>query len=239
MGAELLRRVGRVGHILVRLEFEQPAENRLPYIADRFSHFAHRIQMSRRIGQHRETMCQQPLEKKHHATVCRKFTIGKTHRVRTEPGSVPGLRRRHAHGIGRDRKIGEERGLILRFAVKVGPIQQQAVTGVADAGIARPDIRIDAGGEEFALMTSGVEADRIARIVAKPEIVERCRPTINRQAQLSVFQNQIGQHGQSPPICADSSDHAAAGQARDGGRSCIADPGDVPSGHRRIRTSGP
>ena len=158
--------------------------------------------MSRRIGQHRETMCQQPLKKKHHTAVCRKIAKGKAHRVRIERCRVPGLRCRHAQGIGRSRKIGKERGLVLSFAVKVGPIQQQTVTGVADTGIARPDIRIDAGGEEFALMTSGVEADRIARIVAKPEIVERRRPAIDRQTQFSVSQNQIGQHGQSPSIWA-------------------------------------
>ena len=90
MGAELLRRVGRVCHILVRLEFEQSAENRLPYIADRFSHFANRIQMSRRIGQHRETMCQQPLKKKHHTAVCRKIAKGKAHRVRIERAASQG-----------------------------------------------------------------------------------------------------------------------------------------------------
>ena len=71
MGTQLFRRIGGIRHVLVRLEFEQPAEDRLPDIADGVGHHLHRRQIARAVGQHGKAVGKHGFEQRRHAFIAR------------------------------------------------------------------------------------------------------------------------------------------------------------------------
>ena len=198
MWAKLLWRVGGIGHIFIGLELEQTAEDRLPDIADGIGNLLHRVKIARGAGQHRETMRQQPLEKLRDTTLAAKVAEGQTNRFRIEACGVPGPRVGKPHRVTGLRELGQEAGLVMRRHFKIRPFKDEAVAAVINPAPARPDRRVDKGGEQFTLVAARIKTHRIARIVAKPEIVKACRPAIDRQAELIITENKILQHRAHP-----------------------------------------
>ena len=87
------------------------------------------------------------------------------------------------------------------FDIQIRPVEDQGGAVIAEAGRLWPDHRIDSGGVELALVAPRIKTLRIARIVAKPEIVEPGRrPFIYRQGQHIVAKDKVFQHGKPPFI---------------------------------------
>ena len=146
MGTQLFRRIGGIRHVLVRLEFEQPAEDRLPDIANGVGHRLHRCQIARAVGQHGKAVGKHGFEQRRHAFIARQGGIGKTHGFRIDAAAVPWRGFRHPHRVAGAAEIGKEAGLVMCFDIQVRPVEDQGGAVIAEAGRLWPDHRIDSGG---------------------------------------------------------------------------------------------
>ena len=135
------------------------------------------------------------------ACIPRQGGIGKAHRIRIDARAVPWRSFRQPHRIAGAAEIVKKAGLVMCFDVQVWPVEDQGSAIVAETGSLRPDHRVYSGGKELALVTPRIKTLRIARIVAKPEIVESGRrPLIDRQGQHIVTKDKVFQHGRPPFI---------------------------------------